>query len=248
MTYFKDIINPIIFDGGKNIYSAGLSLKEGKIQKIKIYNKIYEHFDAYFDFLLSFGGEECLKYYSTTKEWKKTYPGFSGFSIGVEFHYDIDRQLIYNYGFGFKDLKEGVLTFNAYYINENREIIDHEIYDYLLSSSLKKIDSKMQTHFIEAKRLNPNDFCFCPLISHSNTTETEDNVRSSLSGKNKTIFDFIKDIDENFFILNYGRNDDCEKIYLVSDKNKDIQNLIYLLNCVSGFIENLPLDKTAKKS
>ena len=49
MTYFKDIINPIIFDGGKNIYSAGLSLKEGKIQKIKIYNKIYEHFDAYFD-------------------------------------------------------------------------------------------------------------------------------------------------------------------------------------------------------
>ena len=72
--------------------------------------------------------------------------------------------------------------------------------------------------------------------------------KMSRSIKNKTIFDFIKDIDENFFILNYGRNDDCEKIYLVSDKNKDIQNLIYLLNCVSGFIENLPLDKTAKKS
>lgn len=248
MTYFKDIINPIIFDGGKNIYSAGLSLKEGKIQKIKIYNKIYEHFDAYFDFLLSFGGEECLKYYTDTKEWKKLHPGFSGFTVGVEFSYDLEGKIKLNYGFGFKDFKEGVLTFNAYYINENREIIEHEIYDYLLSSSLKKIDSEMQTHFIEAKRLNSNDFCFCPLMSHSNAAETEDDVRHSLTQKNKKVFDFIKDMDKKYFILNYGRNNDCEKIYLVSDKNKDIQNLIYLLNCVSGFIENLPLDKTAKKS
>ena len=248
MTYFKDIINPIIFDGGKNIYSAGLSLKEGKIQKIKIYNKIYEHFDAYFDFLLSFGGEECLKYYTDTKEWKKLHPGFSGFTVGVEFSYDSEGKIKLNHGFGFKDFKEGVLTFNAYYINEKREIIDHEIYDYLLSSSLKKIDSKMQTHFIEAKRLNPNDFCFCPLISHSNVTETEDNVRHSLSQKNKKVFDFIKDMDKKYFILNYGRNEDCEKIYLISNKNKEIENLIYLLDFVSKFIENSPLDKVTKKS
>lgn len=248
MTYFKDIINPIIFDGGKNIYSAGLSLKEGKIQKIKIYNKIYEHFDAYFDFLLSFGGEECLKYYTDTKEWKKLHPGFSGFTVGVEFSYDSEGKIKLNHGFGFKDFKEGVLTFNAYYINENREIIDHEIYDYLLSSSLKKIDSKMQTHFIEAKRLNFNDFCFCPLISHSNVTETEDNVRHSLSQKNKKVFDFIKDMDKKYFILNYGRNEDCEKIYLISNKNKEIENLIYLLGLVSKFIENSPLDKVTKKS
>lgn len=248
MTYFKDIINPIIFDGGKNIYSAGLSLKEGKIQKIKIYNKIYEHFDAYFDFLLSFGGEECLKYYTDTKEWKKLHPGFSGFTVGIEFSYDSEGKIKLNHGFGFKDFKEGVLTFNAYYINEKREIIDHEIYDYLLSSSLKKIDSKMQTHFIEAKRLNPNDFCFCPLISHSNVTETEDNVRHSLSQKNKKVFDFIKDMDKKYFILNYGRNEDCEKIYLISNKNKEIENLIYLLDFVSKFIENSPLDKVTKKS
>ena len=39
MTYFKDIINPVIFDGGKNIYAAGFSIKDGKIKKIKIYNK-----------------------------------------------------------------------------------------------------------------------------------------------------------------------------------------------------------------
>ena len=248
MTYFKDIINPVIFDGGKNIYAAGLSIKDGKIKKIKIYNKIYEHLDIYHDFLLGFGGEECLKYYTDTKEWKNLHPGFSGFTVGVEFNYDLKGEIQSNHGFGFKDFKENSLTFNAYYLNDNCKIIDYEIYDYLLSSDLKKIDSKMQTHFIEAKRLNNNIFCFCPLISHSNITETEDNVRSSLSEKNKTIFDFIKDIDENFFILNYGRNDDCEKIYLISDKNKDIQNLIYLLNRVSGFIENLPLDKTAKKS
>ena len=97
-------------------------------------------------------------------EWKKLHPGFSGFTVGVEFSYDSEGKIKLNHGFGFKDFKEGVLTFNAYYINENREIIDHEIYDYLLSSSLKKIDRKMQTHFIEAKRLNTNDFCFCPLI------------------------------------------------------------------------------------
>ena len=106
----------------------------------------------------------------------------------------------------------------------------------------------MQTHFIEAKRLNPNDFCFCPLISHSNVTETEDNVRHSLSQKNKKVFDFIKDIDKKYFILNYGRNEDCEKIYLISNKNKEIENLIYLLDLVSKFIENSPLDKVTKKS
>jgi hypothetical protein len=237
-----------MFDGGKNIYSAGLSLKDGKIQKIKIYNKIYEHFDAYVDFLLNFGGEECLKYYTDTKEWKKLYPGFSGFTVGVEFNYDSEGKIKLNHGFGFKDFKEGVLTFNAYYVNENREIIDHEIYDYILSSSFKKTDTKMQTHFIEAKRANSNDFCFCPLISHSNVTETEDNVRHSLCQKNKKIFDFIKDMDKKYFILNYGRNEDCEKIYLISNKNKEIENLIYLLDNVSEFIENLPLDEIAKKS
>jgi len=248
MTYFKDIINPVIFDGGKNIYAAGFSIKDGKIRKIKIYNKIYEHLDVYFDFLLSFGGEECLKYYLNTKEWKNLHPGFSGFTVGVEFSYDLKGEIELKHGFGFKDFKEGFLTFNAYYLNNNREIIEHEIYDYLLSNDLKKIESKMQTHFIEAKRLNNNIFCFCPLISYSNIIETEDNVRHSLSEKNKRIFDFIKDIDKNFFILNYGRNDDYEKIYLVSDKNKDIENLIYLLDNVSEFIDNLPLDKTAKKT
>ena len=248
MTSFENIITPIIFNGGKNIYALGLCLNGGRIHKIKLWNKIYDNSSVYHDYLYSFGGEECLKYYTNTKEWKKLHPGFSGFTVGVEFSYDLEGEIQLKQGFGFKDFKEGVITFNAYYLNNNREIIEHEIYDYLLSSNLKKIDSKMQTHFIEAKRLNHNDFCFCPLISHSNTIETEDNVRYSLSEKNKRIFDFIKDIDKNFFILNYGRNDDCEKIYLVSDKNKDIGNLIYLLDNVSEFIENLPLDKTAKRS
>lgn len=248
MTSFERIIKSIIFDGGKNIYSSGLSIKDGKIQKVKIYNKIYEHSDAYNEFLLNFGGEDCLKYYLNTKEWKKLYPGFSGFVVGVEFYYDSNGEIILNYGFGFKDLKEGVLTFNAYYINNNHEIIGHEIYDYLLSSNFKKIDCKMQTHFIEAKRSNYNDFCFCPSIAHSNITETEDDVRHSLSENNKHIFDFIKNIDKNYFILNYGRNENHEKIYLISNKNKEIENIIYLLKSISQLIENSPLDKVAKNS
>jgi len=136
MTYFKDIINPVIFDGGKNIYAAGFSIKDGKIRKIKIYNKIYEHLDVYFDFLLSFGGEECLKYYLNTKEWKNLHPGFSGFTVGVEFSYDLEGKIQSNHGFGFKDFKENSLTFNAYYLNDNCKIINYEIYDYLLSSKL----------------------------------------------------------------------------------------------------------------
>ena len=115
MTSFENIITPIIFNGGKNIYALGLCLNGGRIHKIKLWNKIYDNSSVYHDYLYSFGGEECLKYYSTTKEWKKTYPGFSGFATGVEFHYDANQKLIYNYGFGFKDLKEGVLTFNAFY-------------------------------------------------------------------------------------------------------------------------------------
>ena len=86
-----------------------------------------QNLDGYFDFLLSFGGEECLKYYTDTKEWKKLHPGFSVFTVGVEFSYDSEGKIKLNHGFGFKDFKEGVLTFNAYYVNENREIIDHEI-------------------------------------------------------------------------------------------------------------------------
>ena len=119
MTYFKDIINPVIFDGGKNIYAAGLSIKDGKIKKIKIYNKIYEHLDVYHDFLLGFGGEECLKYYTDTKEWKNLHPGFSGFTVGVEFNYDLKGKIQSNHGFGFKDFKENSLTFNAYYLKNN---------------------------------------------------------------------------------------------------------------------------------
>ena len=77
MTSFENIITPIIFNGGKNIYALGLCLNGGRIHKIKLWNKIYDNSSVYHDYLYSFGGEKCLKYYSTTKEWKKTYPGFS---------------------------------------------------------------------------------------------------------------------------------------------------------------------------
>ena len=241
MTSFENIITPIIFNGGKNIYALGLCLNQGKIQKIKLWNKIYDNSVIYHDHLYSFGGEECLKYYSTTKEWKKTYPGFSGFSIGVEFYYDIDRQLIYNYGFGFKDLKEGVLTFNAFYLNEERKIINDEIYDYVSTNNEQLPLNKMQTDYIEIKRLNPDSYCYCPKIEHNNRREIEHNIQNSLSEKNRSIFFYIKDLNKKYFILNYGVNPSYEKIYLVSEESQNINNLFDLLKNVSHLIENSPL-------
>jgi hypothetical protein len=241
MTSFENIITPIIFNGGKNIYALGLCLNGGRIHKIKLWNKIYDNSSVYHDYLYSFGGEECLKYYSTTKEWKKTYPGFSGFATGVEFHYDANQKLIYNYGFGFKDLKEGVLTFNAFYLNEEREIISDEIYDYVVANDAQLVSNKMQTNYIEVKRLNPDTYCYCPKIEHNKNREIEHEIQCSLSEKNKEIFFYIKDLNKKYLILNYGVNPDYEKIYLVSEDNQNINNLFDLLKNVSHLIENSPL-------
>ena len=103
MTSFENIITPIIFNGGKNIYALGLCLNGGRIHKIKLWNKIYDNSSVYHDYLYSFGGEECLKYYTNTKEWKKLHPGFSGFTVGVEFNYDSGGEIELKQGFGFKD-------------------------------------------------------------------------------------------------------------------------------------------------
>jgi hypothetical protein len=242
MTLFEDITAPIIFNGGKNIYALGLCLREGKIHKVKIYNKIYDHSYIYYDYLSIFGGDECLKYYLTTKEWKKIYPGFSGFSTCVEFYYDINRNPVFSYAFGFKDSNEGVSSFKAYYLNEYHEVIGNEIYDYVLSNTLQLPPNKMQTDYMEVKRLQPSSYCYCPKIGHSNRSEIEHNVKYSISEKNRAIFDAIKNSNKNYFILNYGINIDYEKIYLVSEENKNIDNLFELLKNISHLIENFPLD------
>lgn len=244
MISFEDIIKPIVFNGGKNIYALGLCLNQGRIIKIKLWNKIYENLPIYHDYLYSFGGEKCLNYFLKTKEWKKSYPGFSGFATGVEFYYDINQQLVYNYGFGFKDFKEGLLTFNAFYLNQNHEIISNEIYDYVSTNNIKISLNKMQSEYIEIKRLNSNSYCYCPKIEHNNLREIEYDVQQSLSKENKTIFFYIKNLSKNYFILNYGINPDYEKIYLVSEENKNIDNLFDLLKNVSQFIENFPLTST----
>lgn len=242
MTLFEDITTPIIFNGGKNIYALGLCLKDGKIQKTKIYNKIYDHSFIYHDYLSIFGGEECLKFYLSTKEWKNIYPGFSGFSTCVEFYFNNNGKPVLNYAFGFKDSNEGVLTFNAYYLNEYHEVIGNEIYDYVLSNTMNLPFKKMQTDLIEVKRFQPSSYCYCPKIAHSNRVEIEHNIKYSISEKNRIIFDTIKNLNKNYYILNYGINTDYEKIYLVSEENKNINDLFYLLEKVSHLIENFPLD------
>ena len=149
--------------------------------------------------------------------------------------------MIYNYGFGFKDLKEGVLTFNAFYLNEERKIINDEIYDYVSTNNEQLPLNKMQTDYIEIKRLNPDSYCYCPKIEHNNRREIEHNIQNSLSEKNRSIFFYIKDLNKKYFILNYGVNPSYEKIYLVSEESQNINNLFDLLKNVSHLIENSPL-------
>ena len=90
--------------------------------------------------------------------------------------------------------EEGVLTFNAFYLNEEREIISDEIYDYVVANDAQLVSNKMQTNYIEVKRLNPDTYCYCPKIEHNKNREIEHEIQCSLSEKNKEIFFYIKDL------------------------------------------------------
>lgn len=225
MNSLTNIIQPVIFNGPVNIYSLGLSLKNGQISKIKIYNKIYQHSDKYHNFLKGFGGDFCLQSYKTTDEWKNLYPGFSGFTVGVE----IRDHNQYRYAFGYKD-KGTEIVFKAYYLNFTKSVVKAELYRYVSSHQLETPKKKMRSDLLEVKDSPELSYCYCPFISHTNITEIEDDVRFSLTEKNRPVFDSIKKAG-NFSILNYGLNSSEEKIYMVStDDNKDIHKISDLLS------------------
>lgn len=242
MISLENIIAPIVNDGPTNIYIIGLCLKKGKIKKIKIYNKILDYNIYYEKHLIKFGGNDCLKFYKTTKEWQNLYPGFSGYTIGAEFYYDINKNINVDYGFGFKDSNKKIITFNAYYINNNKQIIHREIYDYISSKKLQSFDNKLQTEFIEIKRSNNKCFCYCPKINNKSIPIIENNIRSALTNDNKIIFDYIKKLNSKYYIVNYGLNKDYEKIYLLPENKCDKNDLLSIIYSLTGFLENLPLD------
>lgn len=223
MKLLNDIIRPIIFNGFKNVYALGLSLKNGAICGLKVYNKIYVKDEQYHQFLERFGGKECLQDYLSSNEWLELYPGFSGFTIGAEFRDSYKFQ----YGYGYKTKIDNELVFRAKYLSAAKKVIKEEIYRYTEIPPLQSLKKKMKSDIFEVKS---GAYCFCPKISHVNVAEIEDEVKFSISSKNRGIFDFIKESKNRYSILNYGQNCHEEKIYLVSyDDNKDINLILELI-------------------
>jgi hypothetical protein len=237
MISLQNIIAPIVNDGDSNIYVIGFCLKNGKIIKTKVYNKFLDFDIKNEQFIKKFGGEHCLKLYQTTTEWKNLYPGFSGFTLGVEFYFDSDKNVKYKYGYGHKDIDKNSLVYNAYYINKDHEIIEKEIYDYAY------IKNRFATEFLEVKRSNPECFCYCPKINKYTIPSIEQKIFEIVKKENIDILNSIKNINDNYSIVNYGINPDYEKIYIVNEKKHLSYKIYDLIVSVSDFFENLPLDK-----
>lgn len=224
MKLLKDIIRPIVFNGPKNVYALGLSLKNGDVCGLKVYNKIYSKDEQYHSFLERFGGKTCLQDYLLSNRWLELYPGFSGFTIGAEFRDSYKFQ----YGYGYKTTINNELVFCAKYLSASKEVVKEEIYHYTETPPHQSLKKKMKSDIFEVKN---GSYCFCPKISHVNIPEIEDEVKFSLSPKNREIFAFIKNSKNRYSILNYGQNRHEEKIYLVShDNNKDIDLLLELIS------------------
>lgn len=225
MMSLKSSVEKLRLNGPKNIYVAGLCLKDGELVGYKIYNKIYEKSEEYYDFLKEFGGQNCLNYYQITKEWQNQYPGFSGFTCGVEISHKI------RFGFGFKDNEDGRLSFNSFLINPfNKESAAHDKYGYVKIENYEPASKfKLKTDIIEVNENKPNSFCFCPKIDFSSLTGLEYDIKSSLEEKNVEIFNKIKESVEGFFVVNFGKNKEYEKIYIVGRDNKNLDSLLDLI-------------------
>ncbi len=225
MKSLQNLIQPVVFNGGKNIYVLGLSLSNGKISKIKIYNKIYLHDNIYDNFLKTFGGQVCLNSYYNTNEWKNSYPGFSGFTVGAEITNDNQCK----YGYGYKNKKENEIFFECFYLDEEKNIIAKEKYLYLETEKILA-NNKMKTKLIEIKENDFQCYCYCPKINLINAKEIENKIELCVSKINHQTFKTIKNYKEEFYVLNYGVNKNEEKIYLLSaNDSKNINNILLLL-------------------
>lgn len=235
MKQLKNIIQNIKLNGFDNIYALGLNLKDGRIISCKVYNKIYKYDKKYENFLREFGGEKCIEYFSTTNEWMNYYPGFSGFTLGVEIDLKND-DLNHRCGFGFKDKKQGELSFNAFYLNSEKEIVEKEKYKYIYAIDRKDIKNYLEVKWYEVKCGEENNYSFCPKITYNLFPKIEFCILEFLNPLNKNIFNCIKDYDEDFYILNCGENSQSQKIYLIHNENKNINKLIKLLVGLKKFM------------
>lgn len=233
MKRLKYTIHDIKLDGYKNLYALGLNLKSGFVDGYKFYNKIYDHSEEYYDLLEKFGGQNCLNWYLNTNEWKNYYPGFSGFTLGIEAYARDNFE--YRCGYGFKDKKDGILKFNAFYIDKNKTIIERETYKYIFWAERKDIKNALDAKYFEIKENDEKNYSFCPKINYNKIPLLEEKIRKFLTDENTKIFDKIKELDENFYIVNCGENKNSQKIYLINRNNKDLNLLI---NLVEKLVKN----------
>lgn len=234
MKRLNSIIQNIKSNGPNNIYALGLNLKDGFLINCKVYNKIYKQEKKYENFLCEFGGEKCVEYFLTTSEWTNYYPGFSGFTLGVEIDLK-NNDLNHKYGFGFKDKKQGELSFNAFYLNEKKEIVEQEKYKYVYAIDRKDIKNYLGVKWYEVKYGEEDNYSFCPKIVYNLFPKIEYNILDFLDPLNKNVFRYIKDYDEDFYILNCGENSQSQKIYLIHNENRNADKLINLLVSLKKF-------------
>lgn len=238
-----NIIKPIEFDTSDNIYVIGLNLKNGKIIKIKIYNKIYRHHLKFYNFLYSFGGGDCLNLYCENDVWTKYEAGFSGFTVGVEIFY-LNGDLKYKYGYGCKKEMLNNKYFESFIIDENKKIVESEIYKYIPFSQYILSVNKLNTNIIEVQEKNFYNYCYCPTISKNSIFDLQNKIINCLSNDNKNTIKKI--ITKDIYLVNYGESYDYQKIYLLHKNKRSIQQVINTINEIqeNNFLKELDnLDK-----
>jgi len=219
----ESLIQKIKCDKINNIYLLGLNLQDGKIIKIKIYNKIYQHHLRIYEFLYNFGSSECLNLYCEDDIWQKYDPGFSGFTVGLELFLE-KNYWNYRYGYGCKKRFNDDIYFQSFIIDQNKNIIDYEIYKYISFDKYKLPINKLKTDLIEVQEKNINNYCYCPKISKHTIHELQINIKNSLNNSNKLIFDNL--IDRNLYAVNYGQSENYEKLYILHKNKKSVLEII----------------------
>jgi hypothetical protein len=219
-------ISKLKHDGTKHVYAMGLVLKHGKLVRTKFYTKIYVQSPDYEIFILDFAGQSAVNLYRTKTEWMNLYPGFSGFTLGIE----LDNNDNQRFGFGYRDSKDGQLFFSSFLLNEKREILDRQKYDYFDKLNVKISDfNKMERTLsifndtVKYLEIHDKSWALCPIYNYAGIPQLEHDIWSCLDEENRHIFDKIKKDKKDYKILNYGSNARGEdKIYLVHQKNREL--------------------------
>lgn len=219
----RKLTEKIRFSGPSNIYVAGLCLNNGRVVGHKIYNKILKRDSVYCDFLLSFGGQQCLEFYKTTDQWIPGYPGFSGFAVASQ------HVKKHNYAFGFRDKIKDELVFRTFELDNSNQLSfyfrNENVYKYINASEVPGSNVfRLKTNLIEIQRNGA--YCFCPKISRESVVGIEYDILNSLDESNRPIYNSIKETEGEFKVVNFGINPNYQKIYIVSENNTDLDLLL----------------------